>query len=64
MKDYNRILLSTLVSNVVGAASILFYFAYIDLETFRANRLFWRGTQADWSTFFAAMIARTIDTGW
>lgn len=57
MKDYNRILLSTLVSNFAGAASILFYFAYIDLETFRANRLFWRGTQPDWSTFFATMIA-------
>ena len=51
MTDYQRMLLSMLLINFVGAFIIFFYFAYIDLETLNANKAFWRGTQQDWSSF-------------
>lgn len=56
MKDQHRILASIVISNVVGAFFIFFYFAYIDLETFYANKAFWRGSQVDWSTFAIFML--------
>lgn len=57
MKDQRRILATIVVSNIVGAFFIFFYFAYIDLETFYANKAFWRGSQVDWTTFAAVMLA-------
>ncbi len=56
MKDQRRILATIAVSNIVGAFFIFFYFAYIDLETFYANKAFWRGSQVDWTTFAVVML--------
>ena len=56
MKDQHRILATVVISNIVGAFFIFFYFAYIDLETFYANKAFWRGTQVDWTTFAVVML--------
>ena len=56
MKDQRRILATIAVSNIVGAFFIFFYFAYIDLETFYANKAFWRGSQVDWTTFAIVMV--------
>jgi adenylate cyclase len=60
MKDHNRILASTLISNVVGSFLIFYYFAYIDLETYYANKAFWRGTNADWTAFAVVMAILAI----
>jgi class 3 adenylate cyclase len=56
MKDQRRILAVIAISNIVGAFFIFFYFAYIDLETFYANKAFWRGSQVDWTTFAVIML--------
>jgi adenylate cyclase len=53
--NYRWLLASAGLANFAGAAIVFFYFAYIDLETFRANKGFWRGTQADWLTFLVVM---------
>ena len=60
MKDQRRILATIAVSNIVGAFFIFFYFAYIDLETFYANKAFWRGSQVDWTTFAVVMLILAI----
>ncbi len=60
MKDQQRILTIIAVSNIVGAFFIFFYFAYIDLETFYANKAFWRGSQVDWTTFAIVMLFLVI----
>ena len=44
------------LSNTIGAFVIFFYFAYIDIETFEQNLVFWRGSNADWITFTVVMI--------
>lgn len=67
MKDQRRILATIAVSNIVGAFFIFFYFAYIDLETFYANKAFWRGSQVDWTTFAIVMLflaAVGVLVGW
>ena len=67
MKDQRRILTIIAVSNIVGAFFIFFYFAYIDLETFYANKAFWRGSQVDWTTFAIVMLllaAIGVAMGW
>ena len=56
MKTYPLILLSTVLSNLFSALVVFFYFAYIDVQTIVMNKLFWRGSDADWSTFVGAMI--------
>ena len=60
MNVYRKILTRLVVSNTVGAFLIFFYFAYIDLETFRANIAFWRGSNADWITFSIVMIVLAV----
>ncbi|NJN44362.1 MAG: hypothetical protein HC806_06325 [Anaerolineae bacterium] len=60
MKTYPLILLSALLSNLFGALIVFFYFAYIDVQTFIQNKLFWRGSQADWSTFVGALVLGSI----
>jgi class 3 adenylate cyclase len=67
MKDHRRVLGSIAVSNIVGAFFIFFYFAYIDLETFYANKAFWRGSQVDWTTFAVVMLflaGLSVFIGW
>lgn len=56
MKTYPLILLSTVLSNLFSALIIFFYFAYIDVQTFVQNKLFWRGSETDWTTFAGAMV--------
>jgi class 3 adenylate cyclase len=55
MKDHRRILGSIVISHIVGGLFIFSYFAYIDLETFYTNKAFWRGSNADWTTFAVVM---------
>ena len=62
MKNYHRILLSVLLSNILGALIVFFYFAYIDVQTYIQNKLFWRGTQADWTTFTVVLILGSAAT--
>ncbi len=62
MKNYHRILLSVLFSNILGALIVFFYFAYIDIQTYIQNKLFWRGTQADWTTFAVVLILGSMAT--
>lgn len=67
MKDQRRILATIAASNIVGAFFIFFYFAYIDLETFYANKAFWRGSQVDWTIFAIVMaLLATVEVviGW
>jgi adenylate cyclase len=56
MTVYLRIALTALASLMLGSMIILFYFAYIDLETLRANKAFWRGNQLDWSVYLVTML--------
>ncbi len=56
MNNYRRIYLSTAANNFVGAMVILFYFAYVDIQTLHANIAFWRGSEADWSMFTIVMV--------
>ncbi|MBI3761227.1 MAG: adenylate/guanylate cyclase domain-containing protein, partial [Chloroflexi bacterium] len=55
-RDFTLLIGGALLGNFASAAVIFFYFAYIDLETFRVNRAFWRGTQIDWTTFVVVML--------
>ncbi|MBC8504862.1 MAG: adenylate/guanylate cyclase domain-containing protein [Anaerolineales bacterium] len=62
MKNYHRILISVLISNILGALIVFFYFAYIDVQTYIQNQLFWRGTQADWTTFTVVLVLGSAAT--
>ncbi len=62
MKNYHRILLSVLFSNILGALIVFFYFAYIDVQTYIQNKLFWRGSQADWTTFSVVLVLGSLAT--
>lgn len=65
MNTYRKIILGMVVGNSLGAFLIFFFFAYIDLETFRANIAFWRGSNADWLTFSLVMLLlNLISVGW
>lgn len=55
MHNYPKIVLGAIAGNLSGALLVFFYFAYIDLETFRSNKAFWRGSQADWTAFVVVM---------
>lgn len=56
MTTYRRIAFASLVSLVIGILIILFYFAYVDLETLRSNKAFWRGDELDWTVFGVTMV--------
>ena len=62
MRKYHHILLSVLFSNISGALIVFFYFAHIDIQTYVQNKLFWRGTQADWTTFTVVLILGNVAT--
>ncbi len=52
MPKYLRSLVTMLLVYTAGAAVVFFYFAYIDRQTFDANKAFWRTMmQADWITY-------------
>ncbi|MFO7537370.1 MAG: adenylate/guanylate cyclase domain-containing protein [Chloroflexota bacterium] len=55
MKQHRLLLLALFIGNILCAFLVFFYFAYIDIETFRANKAFWRGSEEDWITFFTVM---------
>lgn len=59
-----RIFPATLASHAIGSLVVFFYFAYIDIATFLSNKAFWRGTEADWTTFFVSTtVALLIGSG-
>ncbi|MFT7585605.1 MAG: adenylate cyclase [Cellvibrionaceae bacterium] len=60
MNTYRKILSGMVLSNTLGAFVIFFYFAYIDIEAFETNLVFWRGSNADWITFTIVMILLAI----
>jgi adenylate cyclase len=63
MHNYPKIVLGAIAGNLSGALLIFFYFAYIDLETFRSNKAFWRGSQADWTAFVIIMGSLSLLAG-
>lgn len=60
MSVYRKIVLGMVAANTSGAFLIFFYFAYVDLETFRSNIAFWEGSSADWATFSVVMLILAI----
>ncbi len=60
MNVYRKIVLGMVASNSIGAFLIFFYFANIDLESFRNNQAFWEGSTADWTTFTVVLIVLAI----
>ena len=60
MNTYRKILAGMVLSNTLGAFILFFYFAYIDIETFETNLVFWRGSNADWITFSVVMVLLAI----
>lgn len=60
MNVYRKIILGMVLSNLIGAFLIFFYFAYIDIETFQTNIAFWQGSSADWMTFSIVMFVLAL----
>ncbi|MEM7336155.1 MAG: adenylate/guanylate cyclase domain-containing protein [Chloroflexota bacterium] len=60
MNTYRKIVLGMVASNSIGAFLIFFYFANIDIESFRNNQAFWEGSTADWTTFTVVVVVLAL----